>query len=391
MRTFLACLLTVCAVAKAAPGPDDRQALARPVVDRAIAYLRSRQDPGTGGWSHRGDGPNLPAITALVLTGMLDDPRIDQNDPAVQRGIAYILGFRKPDGTIHDGILPAYNTSICLSALARVHSCDAVEAIVAGQKAIAAMQWQSAVPVGAQAYNEPVGEDHPYFGGVGYGRHGRPDLSNLGFALQALHDTGVRADDASFKRALTFLARTQMLDAVNDMGYADHSQQGGFIYATVPDAQSVDGRAGQSMAGMIEEDLDDGTTGSRLRAYGSMTYVGFKSLIYADLPRDDLRVVAARRWIEQNFTLDENPGMGAQGQYYYYVAMARALDAWGEPIIEVQTASPRSADWRLELIEKLTSLQEPDGSFRVLDARWMEDDPVLITAYSLIALEIAAR
>ena len=36
---------------------------------------------------------------------------------------------------------------------------------------------------------------------------------------------------------------------------------------------------------------------SRLRAYGSMTYAGFKSYVYADLPRDDPRVELALGWL----------------------------------------------------------------------------------------------
>jgi hypothetical protein len=36
-------------------------------------------------------------------------------------------------------------------------------------------------------------------------------------------------------------------------------------------------------------------------------------------------------------------------------------------------------------------LQEPDGSFKSVDDRWMENDPVLITAYSLIALGEAVK
>lgn len=392
MKRIACIVLATSTIITTAFAADDRRELARPVIDKAIAYLRSQQDQ-SGGWAHRDDGPNFPAITGLVVTGMLADPRIDQNDRAVQAGVSYILGFRKPDGTIHDGAVPAYNTSICLSALAKVHSCDAAEAIAGGQNALRAMQWQNAAPAGAQAYNEPVSEDHPYFGGVGYGNHGRPDLSNLGFALQAMHDTGVSANDEAFQRALTFLSRTQMLDDVNDMAYADGSQQGGFIYATVPNAESVEGRAGQSMAGMMDEDLDDGTAASRLRCYGSMTYVGFKSLIYADLPHDDPRVAAARGWIEHNYTMDENPGMGASGQYYYYLAMARALDAAGSPIVAVRHdgQATRQIDWRTDMINKLAELQEPDGSFRVLDKRWMENNPVLITAYALIALETAAK
>jgi len=366
---------------------------ARPAIDAAIDYLLTQQDPDTGGWVTSPDKPDLPAITGLVLDGMLMDPRIDQNNPAARRAINYIISMRKPDGTIHDGTLPSYNTAICLSALSHVNTCDAADAITAGQSAIRAMQWQSTVAPNAQDYNESVDEDHPYFGGVGYGSHSRPDLSNLGFALQAMHDTGVSTEDEAFQRALTFLARTQMLDQVNDMPYADGTRQGGFIYATTPDAQSVDSRPGQSQAGSIEELMPDGTRVSRLRAYGSMTYVGFKSLIYADLAPEDPRVQAALGWIERNWTLDENPGMGGEGQYYYYAVMARALDALGRDTLEVRDSEgrTRTVRWRDELIAKLTALQNPDGSFRVIDDRWMENNPVLITAYALIALEIAGR
>ena len=39
------------------------------------------------------------------------------------------------------------------------------------------------------------------------------------------------------------------------------------------------------------------------------------------------------------------------------------------------------------MIDKLASLQNSDGSFAVQHDRWMESDPVLITAYALIAIE----
>lgn len=388
MRLSILMLLIFTNLAVASP-----HTLARPVIDRAIAFLRREQDEHSGGWSHREDSPNLPAITGLVVDGLLMDRRIDQQDPDVARAVEYILSFRKADGTIHDGMLPSYNTAICLSALSRVHSCDAAEAIAGGQSAIRAMQWQTILSPHAQPYNESVDENHPYYGGIGYGSHSRPDLSNLGFALQAMHDTGVSSEDESFKRAMTFLSRTQMLDETNEMPYADGSRQGGFIYATVPDAESVDSRPGQSQAGTMDEAMLDGSSVSRLRAYGSMTYVGFKSLIYADLPPEDPRLRAALHWIERNYTLDENPGMGSEGQYYYYAVMARALDAFGRNTLTVQMpdGTTREVRWREELIDRLASLQEHDGSFRVLDSRWMENDPVLITAYALIALEIASN
>jgi squalene-hopene/tetraprenyl-beta-curcumene cyclase len=91
--------------------------------------------------------------------------------------------------------------------------------------------------------------------------------------------------------------------------------------------------------------------------------------------------------------LDENPGMrlnkpdAAQyGLYYYYLTLARALNAYDEPIIV--TPNGTRHDWRVELLEKLLSLQKEDGSWSG-DKRWMEDNPVLVTAYAVTALHEA--
>lgn len=361
--------------------PVDTRAQARAMIDRAMAYLRLQQNPDTGGWRENPEGPSYPAITGLIIDGMLLDPRIDARDATVAAGVRNILSYAKPDGGIHDGLLPTYNTAICLSALSRVRTPEAAAAIQRGQSFLKGLQYSERG--GGEAGGEPVPIDHPFYGGVGYGRHGRPDLSNLGFFIQALHDTGVSTEDPAYERALVFLRRVQMLEEVNEMPYAQGSNQGGFVYATVPDADSVDGRAGQSMAGMVEETTPDGGTITRLRAYGSMTYVGFKSLIYADLSPDDPRVQAAWAWVNEHYRMDENPGMGDQGRYYYYSSMARALHAFGAREVA-------GRDWRADLVATLAELQNEDGSFRLLNDRWMEADPVLITAYALIALQHAA-
>jgi squalene-hopene/tetraprenyl-beta-curcumene cyclase len=64
--------------------------------------------------------------------------------------------------------------------------------------------------------------------------------------------------------------------------------------------------------------------------------------------------------------------------------MARALHAYGEPIIT--DAQGHKHDWRVELTQKLATLQHPDGSFSG-DQRWMEGDPVLVTSYCVLALQ----
>ncbi len=383
---------------------EEHRARAMDMSARAIAYLRAQQDEATGGWAHNPDGPSLPAISGLVLTGMILDPRIDAGDPDVRRGIDYILSYRQPDGGIYDRILPSYNTSICLSALAHALRDPGEDGSSFDPAVIESMRdFLISLQYGEQATTsgeagrttQRVPRSHPFYGGIGYGSHGRPDNSNLNMMLQALHDSGLEGDHEAFQRALVFLQRTQMLDAVNDMPYADGSRQGGFIYATSPDGVRIG--HGESKAGEIEETMDDGRKVSRLRAYGSMTYAGFKSYLYADLDRDDPRVRAAFDWIRRNYTLEENPGVGLDGLYYYFVTFSRALHALGDDVIEIagegNTGSDedgvRQRDWANDLIDRLGELQNEDGSFRSVNARWMEDNPVLITAYALIALEYA--
>ncbi len=414
MWTLVGVVLSVLGTQRAHAIDEEHRARAMDMSARAIAYLRAQQDEQSGGWAHNPDGPNLPAISGLVVTGMILDPRIDASDPDVREGIAYILSFRQPDGGIYDRILPSYNTSICLSALSHALHDPGEDGpafdpgvIESARDFLISLQYGEDATTSGEGgrTTQRVPPSHPFYGGIGYGSHGRPDNSNLNMMLQALHDSGLEGDHEAFQRALVFLQRTQMLDEVNDMPYADGSRQGGFIYATSPDGVRIG--QGESKAGLIEETMDDGRKVSRLRAYGSMTYAGFKSYLYADLDRDDPRVRAAFDWIRRNYTLEENPGVGTDGLYYYFLTFARALDALGEDVIEIEAPDAPAAgddeqasdggearvrrDWANDLIDRLSELQNDDGSFRSVDDRWMEDNPVLITAYSLIALEHAMR
>jgi squalene-hopene/tetraprenyl-beta-curcumene cyclase len=360
---------------------------AREMIDKSIAYLRAAQDDETGGWGIRGEGPQFPGVTGLVLNGMLMEPEIDERDPSVSRGLDFILSFRQDDGGIYDRVLASYNTSMCLSALAGVNRPDAAAAIAPAQQFLKRIQWTD------ESIDHPetgrVDPSNPFYGGVGYGGGSRPDNSNLQLMLEGLRDSGLDCNDEAFKRALVFLQRTQMHHDVNDMPYAEGSTQGGFIYSTSPNADNVG--VGESKAGMIEETLADGTRVERLRCYGSMTYAGFKSYVYANLDRDDERVQLAYEWIKRNYTLDENPGVGEQGLYYYYVTFSRALDALGLPYVETIQAdgSIEPRDWANDLIDALAERQRSDGSFVNETDRWMEGDPTLVTGYALMALQHA--
>jgi len=359
---------------------------ARQMRDKAAAFLLSQQDEDTGGWNLRPDGPNLPAFTGLVLLGMTADEAFAQRDDATRTALEaayeFLYSMQQGDGGIYDRILPQYNTAISLAALSRLDTKRAEDATKDALAYLRTLQYSEDNP----NPELQVSRSHAFYGGIGYGGGGRPDNSNMHMFMWALEEAGVPSDDPAVQRALVFLERTQMDDRINDMDYATGSRQGGFVYATSPSGEQLG--AGESKAKMIEETLDDGTKISRLRAYGSMTYAGFKSYVYADLDASDLRVTAARDWISKNYTLEHNPGLGAEGTYYFLLTFSRALDAFGEPILEItsEEGSTREANWANDLIDRLAELQNEDGSFRSVNDRWMENDPVLITSYALVAL-----
>ena len=116
-----------------------------------------------------------------------------------------------------------------------------------------------------------------------------------------------------------------------------------------------------------------------------MSYAGLLSYIYADVSKDDPRVSAGVGWLRNQYTLEENPGIGAEGLYYYYCMMAKALSAYGSP--ELEMAGGHKVDWRNDMALKLINLQRPDGSWINESGRWMEKDPTLVTCYAVLALE----
>ena len=118
-----------------------------------------------------------------------------------------------------------------------------------------------------------------------------------------------------------------------------------------------------------------------LRTYGSMTYAAVLSMCSARLDRGDPRVRQSLDYLTRFWSVDENPGMGSQGLYYFYDIMARALTAAG-------VRKVGEHDWRRELSAKVRSLQRPDGSWANDNNRFWEADPVLCTSFALIVLNL---
>ncbi len=355
-------------------------------ADKALAagarYLLSVQEPD-GSWG----GNYGPAITAMAVKALVQAGHASDSPP-VAKAVAFVLaGQNKAEGKLHGAFatkeLANYNTAICLSTLvmlnARTDGKPYEQAIRDALAFLRRDQWDE---------SEGVDKDSTAYGGFGYGGGQRPDMSNTNTtmdALKALKDAGyLSQDDPMFEKVRVFVEHSQNRSESNKVQTFQVGDDGGFIYT--PAISPTRGGA-ESKAGEVTLPSDR----SSLRSYGSMTYAGFKSYVYSGLTRDDPRVRDAYAWVRKNYSLAENPGMGAEGLYYYYHTMARALAVSGQPTI--RDAANVAHDWRAELIDRLASLQKQDGSkedgswVNEKASRWEEGNPVLATCFAMLALE----
>ena len=107
--------------------------------------------------------------------------------------------------------------------------------------------------------------------------------------------------------------------------------------------------------------MDEKSKRVALRSYGSISYAGMMSFAYARVAKDDDRVSAVIDWLGSNYTLDENPGMGQEGLYYYYHLMAKALSAQKVQFLKRDDGS--LVRWRSDLAKHLVSLRIPTEFF----------------------------
>jgi len=350
-----------------------RESLA--AIQRGVDYLCEHQAEN-GSWGGYGGHPAVTGLVCMALHNSQTKDKVEVRQQAVARGRKYILQFVQDDGSIwikgREREYPNYTTSIALATLAILnHPGD------------------EAVMRKARKYlidSQIIDPKSKHFGGIGYGKSGKgeSDLSNTQWALEALYlteyldrepvtenkDDKVKADLA-WKNAVHFLSRLQNVPETNDMHWVvkdkNDPNYGGFVYKT-----------NESKAGRVKKSL---------RSYGSMTYAGLKSMVYAKLKKDSPQVKAALGWAAKYYTLDENPGMGPQGHYYYLLTFAKTHAVLGDDYLK--TATGKIA-WRTALLKKFLNLQKGNGEwYNDQHGRWWESNPEMVTAYALISMEAA--
>jgi squalene-hopene/tetraprenyl-beta-curcumene cyclase len=327
---------------------------ARRSVDRGLHFLRE-QEAEDGSWS------NSVGMTALGLRAFLNSHRgYKESDGAfITRPLQFILSKANEDGSLSESLQNrSYNTALALTAIAATKNPKYDGVIAKGQ----AFLKKHAVDEG-----EGYDRTHPYYGGIGYGGDERPDLSNQFFSLQALRATSLDPKDPVWEKAILFVSRSQNRSESNDQLWSGND--GGFIYMPGGNIEPFKGT----------------------ESYGTMTVVGMISLLYAGMDKTDPRVQAGYEWFRKHYTLDTVPGTDLKdGIFYYYFAFAHCMAAFGEA--EIVDTDGKRHNWRNDLAQKLLSLQDPDGSWVNKDSpRWWQNNPQLVTAFSVNALNMALK
>ena len=161
-------------------------------VDAGAAFLTQKGQAENGSFSeHLGLGPTGLALTALLQNGRTPD------DPAVAKGLKYLLESVQPDGGIYKAgtFYRNYETSTSLTALAAANRDGKYDEVIRRAEAfLKKIQWDE---------SEDIEPGNVNYGGAGYGSDKRPDLSNTSFLLDALKSAGYeggRSGDAEGAR-----------------------------------------------------------------------------------------------------------------------------------------------------------------------------------------------
>lgn len=320
-------------------------------LNKAATYVKNQQRPD-------GTFDPHPGVSALAATALLRMPGTSPQKQLATVGPALdaLVKLAKPDGGIYDNSVPHYVTAVAAMAL-----------VAGGRPADKPVIEKARAFIAERLLDEGEGvkPGEIWYGGIGYGAphpSGRQaDIISLEYALRALKETGLPASDAAYEKALKFLQRTQNHSETNDQSWA--ANDGGFVYYPGFTYHVAGGTA----------------------SYGSSTYAGVLSYTWANLKKTDPRVQAVQKWIRDNYTVDENPGLGQKTVYYYYMVFAKALQAFGDPIIT--DAKGRTHNWREELGRKLLSLQAADGYWVNEVPAEMQDNKVLVTSFTMSAIQ----
>lgn len=316
-------------------------------LERGSSWLRARQ---------REDGAFPPgvrpeacavALTALALWSLEEPEPVAIDEPASRRAVEFLTRMRRSDGGIYDPArgLAVYTSGVTARAL-----------------------------------------------GVHARRLGDDELRRLANDVE-LYALGHRAPESEVDGAASASAGTSR-DAAKAARDLLASRR-----------EELDPAARRALDFLSRCDAGGARAPARLRAPGTAvdpSAFGYEDLlpyVYLEVSAEQQIAARALAALRASFTVERNPDLTRrygpagfpedQGLYYYYLIAAKTLSVHGLATLEVAGGGRRDA--ARELVARLERLQLDDGSWRNRDGRWWEDEPVLTTAYALLALKHCRR
>ncbi len=363
MKRIVFFLVSLCFGACSWALSEELQARVEEAQARGYAYLRDQQ-AADGSWSDR----RFPGMSALALWSMAR-AGLEENAVSMERASEYIASCAQPDGGLYvpipnrrGGGLGNYNTCLCLTALHAANGKDKYLKLL-----LAARAYIASTQIEAEGVHE---------GGFGYDKsspRAYTDLNNTFYAVDAMRLTQDLEESRPVGQKRVEIDWDAARQYVLSMQVTEGDEAGGFLYNRELPQKPKEGE----------------TPVVKLRAYGSMSYAGLLAMLHCELSREDPRVRSTYQYLAKHWTLEENPGQGNQGLYFYYEVLARALDAAGMDTIVREDGT--MIDWRAELAEALLKRQQADGSWVNESNRFWEGDPVLSTSYALLALSFVVE
>jgi squalene-hopene/tetraprenyl-beta-curcumene cyclase len=353
----------------------------REAVARGAAFLETRQS-ADGGWRSDvyGNFRAGDSLTPLVLAAL--EPETAAFDGGC-RFLAALAGDGDREPALDYPVYTAAQSAVALRRGGRQAAVDRWLAILRRHQLVERLGWLPA---------------DPEFGGWGYAtveprKPGpdavrlpllEPNLSATSYAVAALRAVGGAPQDPAFASALVFVERCQNVAAA--LADADPEfDDGGFFFVLEDAERTKAGSAGRDRHGRV-----------RFSSYGSATADGLRALLACGLPADHPRVVAARSWLERNFSAEVHAGRFPEDRrvfrdscfYYYAWSVAAALEAVG---VDTVPTAAGPVEWRRSLAAALIALQAADGGWVNPSGAVREDEPLVATSFAVAALRICGQ
>ncbi|HUT35000.1 MAG TPA: hypothetical protein VNE39_16030 [Planctomycetota bacterium] len=366
-------------------------------VDDALAaaarFLVSKQsDDGAWRSAVYGCFRDGPELTPHVLSCLFFLPQGGESvRPAFDKGASFMMKLVTKEGAIEPGPHGLNFPVFTAGAASRVVVLEKKDEphLRARSAWLAYLRERQLVEANGWQFKDPQ------YGGWGFsvdipqkprphdlpGRFYESNLVGTLYGIAALRSAKVPLDDPIYQKTLTFVKRCQNFSdnlAKGDPYYDD----GGFFFIPGEPVQNKAGVAGTDKWGR-----------TRFRSYGTMTADGLRALIRCGLPLSHPRVVAARRWLEVNFAVDQNAGafladreILRNATYFYYGwSLAHAMIALDAKEVLTRKGGVR---WAEALAKELLARQRDDGSWRNIYTDAKEDDPLVATPLAASALAI---